>query len=120
MQQKSLSPSELKMLRVIWENEPLKSGVLVRICLEKFGWKKSTVYTILKNLLEKGYAVNGGGTVAAMFDEKDYYHKIAADTVNEYFGSSIGDFLAAYLNGNHMSRDEILECYEKVKKYRED
>ncbi len=40
MKLKDISPSELKMLRVIWENEPLKSGYLVKICLEKFGWKK--------------------------------------------------------------------------------
>ena len=119
MKLKDISSSELKMLRVIWENEPLKSGYLVKICLEKFGWKKSTVYTILKNLCEKGYTVNGGGNIAAMMDEKDYYHKIAADTVDEYFSSSLGDFIAAYLDGSHMSRDEILECYEKVKRYRE-
>ncbi len=118
MSQKSLNPSELKMLEIIWENEPLRSGVLSKICLEKFGWKKSTVYTVLKNICDKGYAVNGKGNVVSVMDKKDYYHKISADIVDKYFNSSIGDFIAAYLNGSHMTRDEILECYEKVKKYR--
>ncbi len=107
------------MLEIIWENEPLRSGTLANICLSEYGWKKSTVYTILKNVCEGGFAENDRGTVKAIISEKDYFHNIAKGFVDSHFGSSLPDFLAAFLDGKHMTRDEILECYEKVKKYRE-
>ncbi len=116
----NLSPSELKLLRVIWESEPLRSGALAAVCLEKFGWKKSTVYTILKNICDAGFVENENGTVSSLVSEKDYLHGIASEFVGEHFGSSLPDFIAAYLDGKHMSRDRIIECYDKVKKYREE
>lgn len=55
---KKLPDSEMKLMELIWDSEPVRSGELVSMSLEKHGWKKSTVYTILKKLVNKGFAIN--------------------------------------------------------------
>ena len=49
----NVSNSELELLNIIWENEPLRSGRLVTLAGDKLGWKKSTVYTVVKHLVDK-------------------------------------------------------------------
>ena len=114
-----LNPSELKLLEIIWLNEPVKPSVLTSICEEKIGWKKSTVFTVLKNIRESGHVSSGRGMIISLISEKDYYHRLADGFVKKYFHSSFPEFVAAYSDGGHMSRDMILECYEAVKNYRE-
>ena len=113
-----LSPSELRLLYIIWENEPLRSGRLSAICLSDVGWKKSTVYTILKKITDEGYVSNEKGNVTSIVSRQDYYHKLAKDFIDKNFSSSFPEFVAAYSDGKHLSREEILACYDAVKNYR--
>ena len=113
-----LSPTELRLLDIIWKNEPVRSGRLAAICLTEAGWKKSTVYTILKNLREWSYISNDKGNVTSLVSKQDYYHSLARDFVAKYFNSSFADFTAAYSGGVHLQREEILACYDAVKNYR--
>lgn len=115
---KQLCPSELKLLEIVWKNEPVRSGRLAAICLAEAGWKKSTVYTILKNLREEGYILNEKGNVVSALSWQDYYHALARDFVDKNFSSSFARFVAAYADGAHLSREEILACYDAVKNYR--
>ncbi len=114
----TLSPSELKLLDIIWKNEPVRSGRLSAICLSEAGWKKSTVYTILKNLCDWGYVTNDKGNVTSLISDRDYYHTLAKDFVDKYFNSSFADFVAAFSDGVHLAREDILACYDAVKNYR--
>ncbi len=113
-----LSPSELKLLDIIWKNEPVRSGRLSAICLSEAGWKKSTVYTILKNLRDWDYISNDKGNVTSLISKQDYYHTLAKDFVDKYFNSSFAEFTAAYSDGVHLAREDILACYDAVKNYR--
>ena len=58
-----LGESEYRFACIVWQNEPLPSGRLVQLCAQQLGWKKSTTYTVLKNLIHKGLLQNEGGTV---------------------------------------------------------
>ena len=58
MEKYKLFDAELKFMDIIWEEEPIKSGELVRVCNEKLGWKKSTTYTVLRKLAQRGVLKN--------------------------------------------------------------
>ena len=62
---KKLPDSEMKLMERIWDSEPVRSGELVSMSLEKHGWKKSTVYTILKKLVNKGFAINEDSVITS-------------------------------------------------------
>ena len=57
----SLAEGEYRFAALVWANEPLSSGQLVRLAAEALGWKKSTTYTVLKKLCERGILLNEGG-----------------------------------------------------------
>ena len=58
MEKYKLFDAELKFMNIIWEEEPIKSGELVKVCNEKLGWKKSTTYTVLRKLAQRGVLKN--------------------------------------------------------------
>lgn len=99
-------------MQVVWEYAPINSGDLVKKCNEIFGWKKSTTYTTIRKLSEKGYIVNENAIVSVLI-EKD---RVQADEseyfVERTFGGSLPQFLTAFLGGKKISDQEA----EKIKK----
>ena len=61
----SISNSEQSLMEIIWENEPVKSGELVTLAFERLGWKKSTVYTVIKKLTVKGIILSENAVITA-------------------------------------------------------
>lgn len=108
---------ELEFAELLWENAPVASGYMVKLAGEKFGWKKSTVYTVLKKLCEKGYFINKSGTVFALIPKKEYYHILAVSFIDEYFGGSLAGFIASCRNGKPIEREDVIEWYGAVKNY---
>ena len=72
MEYAKLCDSEYRFMCVIWEAEPVSSGELVSLCQEKLGWKKSTTYTVLRKLCEKGYLENKETIVSALYRKSRY------------------------------------------------
>ena len=64
---------EQKFAELIWQSEPISSGELVKLCLKELEWKKSTTYTVLKKLCEKGIFTNDNGTVTSVISKNDYF-----------------------------------------------
>lgn len=112
-----IGPSELKFAELVWSNEPIKSGELARLANEKFGWKKSTSYTVLKNLCVKNFLVNSDSIVTAGITRKEYYHMIAFSFLHEYFNDSVPDFMAAYRDGAQLTREDLFDIYNAIKHY---
>ena len=67
-----MGAAEMRFAEILWEAAPLSSGELVRLSAEKLGWKKSTVYTVLRRLCEKGLFRNEGGTVTVLVDRASF------------------------------------------------
>ena len=67
-----LGEMEQKFALIIWEKQPVSSGELVKICEKEFGWKKSTTYTMLKRLCQRGIFENQQGTVIAILSQEDF------------------------------------------------
>ena len=107
-----LCDSDYKFMSIIWENAPVNSGEVVRLCQDKLGWKKSTTYTVIKKLCEKGYISNDKAIISVLIpkekvqtDETEYF-------VERTFGGSISHLIAAFLGGKKISDKEA----EKIKK----
>ncbi len=85
--------SDFRFMCVVWDNETLSSGELVKLCNERLGWKKSTTYTTLKKLCEKGFAQNVN-TIVSSLVEKEKVQPYASnhfmrDVMNQIIGSEI-------------------------------
>ena len=71
MEKYKLFDAEYKFVSIIWDNEPVNSTELVKLCADKLGWKKSTTYTVLKKLCKRGVLQNKDATVTALVKRED-------------------------------------------------
>lgn len=109
MRNNLLSESELAFAEIIWEREPIKSGELADICNEKFGWKKSTTYTVLKNLCNAGIFQNQKSVVTSLVNQEQYREKESTQIVREHFDGSLSAFVTAFTNRHKLSKKQIEE-----------
>ena len=58
---------------IVWANEPIGSGELVKICVKELNWKKPTTYTVLRKLCEKGLLKNEDGVVTSLISKEQFY-----------------------------------------------
>ena len=106
MAETSLGVVELRFAALICENAPVSSGALVWLANEALGWKKSTTYTVLRRLCEKGLFENDGGTVRALLSQEDYLARESQSFVEQSFGGSLPAFLAAFTRGKTLTREQ--------------
>ena len=104
---------ESRFADIIWQNEPVTAVELAKITAEELNWKKTTCYTVLKRLCEKGIFKNEGGTVTSVLSRSDFYSIQSADFVDDNFGGSVPDFLAAFASRKPLSSREI-EAIRKI------
>lgn len=104
-----LAEGEYRFATLVWENEPLSSGQLVRLAAEALGWKKSTTYTVLKKLCERGILQNEGGTVTALVKQSAVQQQESTAVVDRTFGGSLPRFVAAFLNEKPITAEEAAE-----------
>jgi len=109
MSELHMGTAEAKFADTVWENAPCASGVLVRLAAEAFDWKKTTTYTVLKRLCDRGIFKNEGGVVSAVISREGYYARHSEQYVEETFGGSLPAFLAAFSTRKKLSTKEIDE-----------
>ena len=91
-----LGAVEARFAELIWENEPLPSNRLAKLAEQELGWKKSTTYTILKRLCERGLFQNEGGQVSSLVSREEFQAAQSEQFVEEAFGGSLPAFVAAF------------------------
>lgn len=119
MERYHLSDSEYRFLQVVWAAEPVGSGRLVELCREQLGWKKSTTYTVLKKLCEKGVLRNENSTVAAAVPRAAVDHHAAEGFVDKTFGGSLPGFLTAFMGGRKLTEGEAEDLKRLIDQYKE-
>lgn len=110
---------ESRFADIIWENEPLSSRELVQICEKQLEWKKSTTYTVLKKLCDRGIFKNEGGIVSSLISREEFNAKQGEDLINESFDGSLPAFIAAFISQNKLSANEIDKIQSMIDSYRE-
>lgn len=111
-----LGAVETQFADIIWENEPLSSGELVKLCEKKLEWKKSTTYTVLKKLCEKGIFKNEKGTVTSLISKQELQGMQSEQFVSETFEGSLPAFIAAFASSKQLSKEEIKEIRDLMDK----
>lgn len=109
-----LSESEYKIMDIIWDNAPIESGKLVKLCESQFAWKKSTTYTMLKKVCEKKIAQNVDSVVSFIVPRQDVQSKESEHVVKRSFGGSLPAFVNAFLGNGKLSKKEADELISLI------
>ncbi len=104
-----LGEIEMKFAEIIWSNEPITSGELAKLSLEELSWKRTTTYTVLKRLCDKGIFQNEKGVVTSVVSKQNFQAKQSGEFVEEAFDGSLPDFVAAFVSQRKLSKKEIEE-----------
>lgn len=110
---------ETRFAEMIWDNEPIASGKLVRLCAEELEWKKPTTYTVLRRLCDRGLFRNEGGIVSSIISKEEYYAMQSEEFVKETFAGSLPAFLTAFTSRQKLSEKEIRELQELIDRSKE-
>lgn len=119
MNELSLGVIESRFADIIWANEPISSTELVKQSEKLLGWKKSTTYTVLKRLCEKGIFKNNKGSVTSLISKADFYSHRSEKFVEETFDGSLPAFLAAFTAHKRLTPQEVSELRRMVEEYEE-
>lgn len=114
-----LCDSDYKFMTIIWENAPLNSGEAVKLCSEKLGWKKSTTYTVIKKLCDKGYIASENTVISVLIpkekvqtDETEYF-------VERTFGGSLSHLVSAFLGNKKLTHKEAENLKKLIDEHKE-
>ena len=119
MAEMRMGTAEAKFADIIWENEPISSGDLAKLGNKEFEWKKTTSFTVLKRLCERGLFQNQNGTVTSLVSREEFYARHSDQYVEETFGGSLPAFLTAFGRKNKLSDKEIDEIEMIIDSMRE-
>lgn len=118
MEYKRLCESDYRFMSVIWDNEPLGSTQLVNLCLKQLGWKKSTTYTMLKKVCEKGLAQNQNTVVTSLVPREQVQAAESTTFVNQTFGGSLPSFMVSFLGNRTISEQEAQELKDLIDQHK--
>lgn len=104
-----MGPAETQFAEIIWENEPIASGVLSKKAEEALNWKKTTSFTVLKRLCERGIFQNQNGIVTSLISKDEFFARHSEQYVQETFGGSLPAFMAAFGTRKKLTDAEIDE-----------
>lgn len=111
---------ESRFADIIWDQEPLSSGELVKICERELNWKKPTTYTVLRKLCEKGIFKNESGIVTSQISRQNFYAMQSEKFVEDTFDGSLPAFLAAFTKRKNLSREDISEIRRMIDSFEEE
>lgn len=120
MKETTLGTVESRFAEIIWENEPLSSSELSVLSEKELGWKKTTSYTVLKRLCDKGIFKNEKSIVTSLISKEDFYSMQSERFVDEAFDGSLPAFLAAFTRGKKLSEKEVSMLRKMIEEYEEE
>ena len=115
-----MGTAEAKFADIIWNNEPISSGDLARLGNKEFQWKKTTSFTVLKRLCDRGLFKNQNGIVTSNISRDEFYSNHSAQYVEETFGGSLPAFLTAFSARKKLTEKEIEEIQRLIDSMREE
>ncbi|MBR1931952.1 MAG: BlaI/MecI/CopY family transcriptional regulator [Lachnospiraceae bacterium] len=113
-----MGTAEAKFADMIWSNEPISSGDLAKLANAEFEWKKTTSFTVLKRLCERGLFQNQNGIVTSLISRADYYAHHSELYVEETFHGSLPAFLTAFGTRRKLTDKEIDEIQRIIESMR--
>lgn len=112
--------SEYRFCLILWENEPIRSGALVKLCRERLGWMPTTTYTVIKRLSERGVLVNEKSIVRSLVSKEEVQAAELDELVEKTFEGSLPAFIAAFSKRKDLTDSDIDEVQEMIDRYRKE
>ena len=113
-----LGPIETRFAEIIWANEPLTTNQLTKLCAEALEWKRTTTYTVLKKLSEKGLFKTENSVVTSLVSKAEFEGMQSEQFVEETFHGSLPAFLTAFNSRKKLSNAEIDEIQKLIDRMR--
>ena len=110
--------SEYRFCLILWEQEPVKSSELVKLCAQQLGWKPTTTYTVIKRLSERGVLKNENSVVTSLVSKDQVQAAELNDMVERTFEGSLPAFIAAFTKHQKLSEKEIDAIQQMIDSYR--
>ena len=102
----------------MWEQEPVTTVELVKLCQERLGWKRTTTYTVIKRLGERGVLKNEDGRVTSLVSKEEAQAREIDELVEEKFQGSLPAFIAAFTKRQDISKAELDEVQRMIDRIR--
>lgn len=111
--------SEYRFCEILWEHEPVASSELVRLCNEKLEWKKSTTYTVIRRLAERGVLKSENAIVTSLVSKEDVQSAESEEVVKKTFSGSLPSFVAAFTSRKKLTQKEIQEIMQIIDEHKD-
>ncbi|MBE6652938.1 MAG: BlaI/MecI/CopY family transcriptional regulator [Ruminococcaceae bacterium] len=106
--------SEYRFMLILWENEQLSAAALAVLCKERLGWSRTTTYTVIKRLSERGVLKNEGGAVSSLVSKSEAQTAEIDELVEKTFEGSLPAFIAAFANHRRLTESEREELLRLI------
>ena len=118
METPKIFESEYRFCLILWEHEPVTASELVKLCQEQLGWKRTTTYTVIKRLSERGVLKNENGTVTSLVSKDEVQASEIDELVEKKFEGSLPAFVAAFTKHQNLSGEELDEVQRMIDRIR--
>lgn len=110
--------SEYRFCLILWEHEPITAVELVKLCQEQLGWKRTTTYTVIKRLVERGVLQNQEGRITSLISKEEAQAYEIHELVEKRFEGSLPAFIAAFTKHQQISKEELDEVQRMIEHIR--
>lgn len=117
MERVKIFDAEYRFMNIIWEHSPVSSTELVRLANEELGWKKSTTYTVIRRLCERGVIKNENAVVYALIKQEQVMRAETEEHIDKVYEGSLKLFFTAFLQKEKLSKEEVEELKKIVEQY---
>ena len=114
MENYKLFDAEMKFMNIVWSQEPLTTRQLTEACQARLGWKRTTTYTVLKKLSERGIVQNVDSTVTALVKREQVQQYESEAVIDRAVGGSLPSFFAAFVSGRSLSEEDAQEIRDLI------
>ena len=118
METPKIFESEYRFCLIMWEHEPVTASELVKLCQEQLGWKRTTTYTVIKRLGERGVLMNEEGRITSLVSKEAAQAREINELVEEKFQGSLPAFVAAFTKRRDISNEELDEVQRMIDRIR--
>ena len=113
-----LTEAEKSLMDIIWEQGDMPAKELVRLADERLDWRRTTMYTILKKLIEKNMVKNENAEVSCLISRKEYENMQTKGAIRKYFSGSLPEFVNAFIREEELTDDEVKELEDIISSYK--
>lgn len=120
MKEMRMGESETRFAKIIWQNEPITTKQMIKLCEQELGWKRTTTYTVLKNLCEKGIFQVQDSIVTSLVSRKEFFATQSEKFVELSFDGSLPQFLVAFAERKALTQEEVDAIQQFINSFGED